>query len=582
MNKSRRDFLKKLPLAMSIPFTLGGISMRVMGQNVLTRMAAASQNDRVLIILQMHGGNDGLNCCIPVEKYDEYYSKRANIAIPAANSLRKYVELDSTLEESSRIGLHPDMLAMKAMYDQGRMAVIQGVSYKNNNGSHFRGRDITFMGGSYDDYFQSGWVGRYLQGEYAPYRYPEEFLNPNFPENEMIDPLAIEIGGDVSLLFHQEGNIPTSFTLSGNGPDDLTNLEGFFEDQTVDPRGIPPEYLKDSSYYKELKWILDLEDKTEDYTKRLRDVLNNSSASSVVYPSSYPFNAPNGSKTNRLREQLMLVARLLAGGCKTKVFLVKIGGFDTHADQVEKYDPTMGSHAALMYHVSTSMKAFQEDLRARGLEDRALTITTSEFSRRVGSNGSYGTDHGTAGPMFIFGKGVKPGVVGDAFLTNASGTNLAMQYDYRVVYANILRDWMLVDDSKLNKIFPDGNFDNDETKGLMTTGTSDGTVFQELPLAQQVILGTEGFIGDRFSLEDCYPNPARDKTTIHFKVNSAYHVNVDLFNNDGKKVLNMVDGVYNPGEHKVDVNITGLPAGNYVYQLRTGFYKEAKKLVILK
>jgi hypothetical protein len=384
------------------------------------------------------------------------------------------------------------------------------------------------------------------------------------------------------LLFHQEGNIPTSFTLSSNGPDDLTNLEGFFEDQAVDPRGIPPEYLKDSSYYKELKWILDLEDKTEDYTKRLRDVLSSTSDPSVVYPSSYPFNAPNGSKTNRLREQLMLVARLLAGGCKTKVFLVKIGGFDTHADQVEKYDPTMGSHAALMYHVSTSMKAFQEDLRARGIEDRVLTITTSEFSRRVNSNGSYGTDHGTAGPMFIFGKGVKPGVIGDAFLTNASGTNLAMQYDYRVVYANLLRDWMLVDDSKLNKIFPDGAAENDDTKGLMTTGTSDGTVFEELPLAQQVILGTEGFIGDRFSLEDCYPNPAKDKTTIHFKVNSAYHVTVSLFNNNGKKVMTMVDGVYNPGEHKVEVNLTGMPSGNYVYQLKTGFYEDAKKLVIVK
>jgi uncharacterized protein (DUF1501 family) len=582
MNKSRRDFLKKLPLAMSIPFSLGGISMRVMGQNVLTRMAAASQNDRVLIILQMHGGNDGLNCCIPVAKYAEYYSKRANIAIPAANSLRKYVELDSTLEESARIGLHPDMMAMKALYDQGRMTVVQGVSYKNNNGSHFRGRDITFMGGSYDDYFQSGWVGRYLQGEYAPYRYPEEFLNPAFPQNEMIDPLAIEIGGDVSLLFHQEGNIPTSFSLSPAGPNDLTNLEGFFEDQSVDPRGIPPEYLKDSSYYKELKWILDLEDKTEDYTKRLNDVLKNASQPTVTYPERYPFNAPNGSKKNPLRQQLQLVARLLAGGCQTKVFLVKIGGFDTHADQVEKYDPTMGGHAALMYHVSTSMKAFQDDLRARGLEDRALTITTSEFSRRVASNGSYGTDHGTAGPMFIFGKGVKPGVIGDAFLTNSSGTNLAMQNDYRIVYANLLRDWMLVNDTQLNKIFPDGNFENDATKGLMTTSTSDGTVFKELPLAQQVITGTEGFIGERFSLENCFPNPAKGKTTIHFKVNSSYHVNVDLFTNTGKKMKTMVDGVYNPGEHKVEVDLNGLPAGNYVYQLKTGFYKEAKKLVIVK
>lgn len=569
---------------MSIPFTLEGISMRVMGQNnALTRMAAAAgTNDRVLVILQMHGGNDGLNCCIPVAQYGEYYNKRANIAIPAANSLRKYIPLDSTLEEKSQIGLHPDMIAMKHLYDQGRMTVVQGVSYKNNNGSHFRGRDINFMGGSYDDYMQSGWIGRYLQGEYAPYKYPEDFLNPNVPQNEMIDPLAIEIGGDVSLIFHQEGNIPTSFTLSEEGLNNLEDLEGFFEDQTTDPRGIPPEYLKDSAYYKELKWILDLEDKTEDYTKRLQEVLSKSSATTVNYPEKYPYNAPSGSATNGLRNQLKLVARLLAGGCKTKVFLVKIGGFDTHADQVEKYDSTMGGHAALMYHVASSMKAFQDDLRARALEDRVLTITTSEFSRRVNSNASYGTDHGTAGPMFIFGKGVQPGVLGEAFATN--GNNLAMQpgHDYRNVYANIMRDWMQVDDTRLNKIFPDARDANDAGKGLMTTGTSDGTKFEQLPLAQQVVTGNEGFIGDRFSLEDCYPNPAKDKTTVHFKVNSAYHVTVNLFTNDGRKVKAMVDGVYNPGEYKIETDLTGLPAGHYIYELKTGFYKEAKKLIIVK
>src|SRR5690242_6465275 len=157
MNRSRRDFLKKLPLAMSIPFTIGGIPMRVLGkESSLTQMAAASHNDRVLIILQMHGGNDGLNCLIPVEKYDEYYSRRANIAIPAKNSARRMVHLDTTIASHAQVGLHPDMLAMKGLYDKGRLAVVQGVSYKNNNGSHFRGRDIWFMGGSADDYYQSG------------------------------------------------------------------------------------------------------------------------------------------------------------------------------------------------------------------------------------------------------------------------------------------------------------------------------------------------------------------------------------------------------------------------------------------
>ena len=552
---------------MSIPFTIGGIPLRVLGEaNSLTRMAAASNNDRVLIILQMHGGNDGLNCLIPVENYDEYYSRRANIAIPAKNSARKYIPLDSTIAANAQVGLHPDMQAMKGLYDKGRLTVVQGVSYKNNNGSHFRGRDIWFMGGSADDYLQSGWVGRYLAGEFAPQKYPEDFPNP-----EMLDPLAIEMGNDVSLIFHQQGSIPTSISL--NDPASFAELVGELEgfiDEEVDPRGLPPQYLEGSPYYKELDWILGLEDKSKDYAERLYEVFLAGGQTSITYPETYPFNAPSGSLRNPLTPQLKLIARLLGGGCKTKVFMVKIGGFDTHADQVQKYDPTMGGHAALMYHVSTAMNAFQEDLRARGLEDRVLSVTTSEFGRRIPSNGSFGTDHGTGGPLFIFGKGANPGVVGT--VPDLSQSNVEMQYDYRLVYGNIMKDWMLVDDNHLNDIFP----------GLMTaSGTTDGVTFQTLPLAQQVITGTEGFIGDRFSLKDCYPNPAREKTTVHFMVNSYYQVTVNLMNSEGKHMRVMVDGVYEPGEHKVEVSLDGLPPGAYVYQLKTGFYKEAKKLVII-
>ncbi len=553
---------------MSIPFAVGGIPIRVLGESsALAKMASASDNDRVLIILQMHGGNDGLNCLIPVEAYDQYYSRRANIAIPAKNSIRKYIPLDTTIASNKQVGLHPDMQGMKNLYDRGKLAVVQGVSYQNNNGSHFRGRDIWFMGGAADEYLQSGWVGRYLQGEYAPKSYPEEF-----PNEEMPDPLAIEMGSDVSLIFHQEGNIPTSISI--NDPASfaqlVAELEGFREEGT-DPRGIPPEYLAGSPYYKELDWILSLEDKSKDYAERLYQVYLNGGNSSVTYPETYPFNAPRGSMRNSLTPQLKLISRLLAGGCQTKVFLVKIGGFDTHADQVEKYDPTMGGHAALMYHISSAMNAFQEDLRLRGYEDRVLTVTTSEFGRRIHSNGSYGTDHGTGGPLFIFGKGVMPGVVGD--VPDLSRNNIEMQFDYRLIYGNIMRDWMLVDDNRLNDIFP----------GLMTAdGTSDGVTFAPLPIAQQVITSAEGFIGDRFSLEECYPNPAKEQTTIHFKLNTTYEIGITLFDNQGNQIKTLVNGIYEPGDHKVAVDVSNLPAGNYIYQLKSGFFKDSKKLIIVK
>ena len=553
---------------MSLPFSIGGVPVNLMRENALTRMAKESLgNDRVLVILQMHGGNDGLNSVIPVDDYELYYSKRANIAIPAKNSLRKMIPLDATLAPEKQVGLHPDMHAMKDLYDRGRLSIVQGVSYKNNNGSHFRGRDIWFMGGSFEDYYQSGWVGRYLQQEIAPKQYPQDFPNP-----DMKDPLALEMGSDVSLIFHQQGNIPTS--ISVDSPEQFARLVGELEgfvDEEIDPRGIPPQFLQDSPYYNELDWILSLEDKSKDYAARLAELYLAGGVGQTTYPEKYPFNAPKGSYTNHLTPQLKMIARLLSGGCKTKVFLVKIGGFDTHADQVESYDPTMGAHAALMYHISSAMHAFQEDLRLRGLEDRVLTLTTSEFGRRIYSNGSFGTDHGTGGPMFIFGKGVKPGIVGN--VPDLTKGNVEMQYDYRLIYGNIVKDWLLVDDARLNEIFP----------GLMTTqGTTDGVKFESIPLAQQVITGLDSFIGDRFALENCYPNPAKEKTSVTFRINTANVVTIELFDRQGRKVADWVNEMFEPGTHTRDIDLLNIPAGNYIYQMKTGFFKQARKLVITK
>lgn len=559
----------------SVPFAIGGIPLKLMAENPLTRMAQQSNNDRVLVILQMHGGNDGLNCLIPVQAYDEYYSRRANIAIPAKNSLRKMIPLDSTLAADAQVGLHPDMRGMKEMYDQGRMGFIQGVSYKNNNGSHFRGRDISFMGGSFDDYFSSGWVGRFLQQEFSPKVYPNEF-----PNEDMKDPLAIEMGSDVSLIFHQQGNIPTSISL--NDPVSFFNLvnelEGFV-DQGVDPRGKPPAFLDNSPYGKELNWILGLEEKSEDYAERLYEVYNNSPEATVTYPERYPFNAPSGSARNRLTPQLKLIARLLDGGgaglgVKTKVFLVKIGGFDTHAEQVESYDPTMGAHAALMYNISSAMKAFQEDLRARGIEDRVLTVTTSEFGRRIHSNGSYGTDHGTGGPMFLFGKGVQPGVVGK--VPDLTKNNVAMQFDYRQVYANLLKDWMLVDEDVINNEIFFRNFIN----GPKEEGNGN---YEPLAIASQVISATQSdFISSRFALKDCYPNPANTFTTIEFRINTTSQVHLQLFDSQGKALKVLLDQTMEAGEHSVQVDLHEFKPGIYLYKLKSGFLKDTKKLVITR
>lgn len=572
----RRNFIRKVPLVAGAPFAVGGVPVKLFAQqNAITRMAQQSTNDKVLVILQLHGGNDGLNAVIPVEQYDTYYSRRANIAIPAKSGVRRMIELDRTLASPDQVGLHPDMIDMKELYDMGRMKIVQGVSYERNNGSHFRGRDIWFMGGGFDDFFSSGWVGRYLQQEFAPLTYPDQFPNEDMP-----DPLAIEMGNDVSLIFHQSGNIPTSISL-GSDPESLANLidqlEGF-EDEGLDPRGRPPEFLNNSPYGKELNWILGLEDKSEEYAGRLVEVYQNASSTTVTYPERYPFNAPRGSLRNGLSGQLQLVARLLDGGgaglgVKTKVFLLRIGGFDNHAGQVESYDPTMGVHAARLYHIASAMKAFQADLRTRGIEDKVLTLTTSEFGRRITSNGSFGTDHGTGAPMFIFGRGVTPGMLGTNPDLSPGINNVSMQFDYRRIYANLLHDWMGVDKETItNDIFFNNFIDGTDTNGNQLAA---------LDLANSdFITSTGDFVAKRFKLNDCYPNPARNKTRISYQVNAVTHVRVSILDQKGNLVKDIVNEQKVPGEYETEVDLSKLTAGVYLYRLETGIINETKKLVV--
>ncbi|MGB3469145.1 MAG: DUF1501 domain-containing protein [Cyclobacteriaceae bacterium] len=568
----RRNFIKNISAAAGVPLALNGIPIKVMAsQTPMERLVAQSDNDKVLIILQMHGGNDGINTFVPIDQYDQYYNRRANIALPYKSGNRSIIELDSTLAIQDQVGLHPDLMEMKRLYDRGRMSVVQGVSYPKNNGSHFRGRDIWFMGGGPDDYFSSGWVGRYLSHEYKPLSYPDDFPNEN-----MKDPLALEMGNDVSLLFHQGDNIPVSLSLNSN-PGNLARLieqlEGFV-DEGIDPRGLPPEFLKGTRYEREMDWILSLEDKSETYVSRLLEVYNNASATTIDYPEVYPFATRS---KNPLSGQLQLVARLLDGGgpgkgVKTKVFLVKIGGFDTHAEQVQSGDPTVGSHSALLYHISTAMSAFQKDLKARGIEEKVLTMTMSEFGRRVASNGSFGTDHGTGGPVMLFGQNVKPGVFGTN--PDMAEKNVAMQYDYRQLYANILKDWMEVDESVINnEIF---------FKNFIDGTDEDGDAYEPLELTRSVISGTNEFISQRFRLESPFPNPAHDFTNIKFRINTPDEVSLSLLNVAGKTIRHIGTKQYLAGDHQLRLDLKDLSAGIYTISVKSVNLNASKKLIVRK
>jgi hypothetical protein len=218
------------------------------------------------------------------------------------------------------------------------------------------------------------------------------------------------------------------------------------------------------------------------------------------------------------------------------------------------------------------MKAFQDDLRARGLEEKVLTVTTSEFGRRVHSNGSYGTDHGTGGPIMIFGRAVVPGVVG--VVPDMTKDNIEMQFDYRQIYANLLKDWMEVDQAVITNDIFFGNF--------IDGPREEGGNYEPLPLATSVITGNEDFIAERYALGHCYPNPAKTVTNIQFKINHQLAVNIDLFDSRGDRVRNLVNGAFGPGSHSVQVQISDLKPGAYIYQMKAGSFKESRKMIVVK
>jgi len=270
-------------------------------------------------LIQLHGGNDGLNTVMPLDQYTEYYNLRPNLAIPY-NGKRKYIDLDNTLITEDQIGLHPDFIHMKELYDQAKVNIVQNVAYENVNGSHFRSRDIWFMVGNYDEYLPSGWMGRYLDHQFPGY--PDEYPNTDMP-----DSLAIEIGNGISLAFHRSNGIPTAISIQ--------NPEQFY-DLISSVGGMPPEYIANTHYSQELQWIMDIEEKSNQYAGRLKEVFEQGANSqNVTYPELYPYHAPSGRIRNRLVPQLRMIARLLSGGVKTKISLARLGGFDTHAEQVE-------------------------------------------------------------------------------------------------------------------------------------------------------------------------------------------------------------------------------------------------------
>ena len=536
---NRRKFIKNISYGGAATITLGGIPVNILAGNAeLKKLAAAGDSDNVLIFIQLHGGNDALNMLIPVSQYNEYFNLRENIAIPeASNDPRRYINLDTSVADDKQVGLHPDIAnPFKQLYDNGQLAIVQNVGYPDMNLSHFRGRDIAFMGGDATSDYNSGWMGRFLDDTYPGY--PDDY-----PSESMPDPLGIELSGSLSLAYHRENGIPIGLNV-GN-PQQFYNL--------ISSVGVnPPIAFPDSYAGDELRYIMEFEKQSNQYAERLRDVYDAGSNSSVEYPSTYDLGAPGSAKNNPLSPQLQLIARLLAGGIKTRIFLCRIGGFDTHGNQVESYHPSYGVHAALLYHLAEAVRAFYDDLSNLGIESKVLSMTFTEFGRRAYSNDSLGTDHGTASPVVLFGSGLNGGIYG----TNPGlgeddlrHGNLQYNIDYRQIYTSVVKDW----------------FGASET-AMAATGF-DEWVSSRLPLIKGVTGIDEFNHLEKINDLNIFPNPAISEVNLNFYLVHKGNVTIYIYNSEGKLIYQKEE-YKNFGKNHVIIPLHDMNPGNYFVRIK--------------
>jgi uncharacterized protein (DUF1501 family) len=414
----RRDFLKNTTAGVVLPYLLNGISLKALaGTPVMQALGRYMHDNRVLVLIQLSGGNDGLNTVIPVDQYSAYQAARSNIAIPE-NTLLRLAGKDAT-------ALHPAMTEMQQLFNDGRLGIVQAVSYPKPNFSHFRATDIWMTGSDSDKIISTGWAGRYLDKVYPDF--PGHYPNPQAP-----DPLAIQVGSVVSTTFQGPA---ITMGLAISNPASFYNLLDGKPDIDVNTR-----------WGEQLSYIETMSVKTDQYAGVIKQAALKVPKQSDKYP------APG---KNPLADQLKIVARLIAGGLKTKIYMVSTGSFDTHSKQTNTMDNTTGTHAMLLKRVSEAISAFMDDLDYLQAGDRVMGMTFSEFGRRIKSNAGGGTDHGAAAPVFYFGKAVKSGILGTNPVLPASATvndNIAMQHDFRSLYATILQQWFYLDAADVQQV----------------------------------------------------------------------------------------------------------------------------------
>jgi uncharacterized protein (DUF1501 family) len=379
---TRRDVLRTLPLISLAPSVPGFLARSA-------RAAAPQKDGRVLVVIQLDGGNDGINTVVPFK--DEGYARnREALALPVKR----------LISVSEGIGLHPAMQGAGRMLEAGRLAIVPGVGYPNPDRSHFRSMAIWHTARLDPvDHTGPGWIGRGFDGRAVP---------------GASSPASLYIGA---------GALPSALRGTSAPAAALEHIDDLTLDQ---PNAAKPAGgdMMDSRESSDSVASFVQRAALDAYATADRLAALGRGDSNARYPSS------------ALAQRLGLIARLLKGGFGARVFYTLQTGYDTHVAQP-------GRHFQLLNELSGALEAFHADLSASGLFDRVLVMAFSEFGRRVAENGSAGTDHGTSGPVFLAGTHVQSGLIGSyPSLTDLVDGDLKMTVDFRRVYATVLEDWL--------------------------------------------------------------------------------------------------------------------------------------------
>ena len=519
----RRNFIKLTATASAIGLLPGQMSHAL---NIGKKYINCDINNRKLVLIYLGGGNDGLNTIVPLNQYDLYCNLRPTIKVSDSGA-NSFINLDSSLDDNQQVGLHPSLTGFKNLYDSGYLRILQSVGYPSQNKSHFASTDVYSTGNDGNSWLNggdSGWIGRFIESYYY------DLVQQTFP-------IGVEIGSKTSSLgFHGAEEHGLSLNIEGQ------DASGFYS-VLSGLGGEAPSFIPNSHYGEELQYIIDNDQITTLYSEAISNAFNNGSNSSSYDDSD-------------LSNQLKTVARLISGGLESKVYLVKLNGFDTHFSQIQSANDIQGDHNELLTELNNAISSFMQDISSQGFQDDVVGLTFSEFGRKAKENGNLGTDHGEIAPMFVFGSAINGGVSGtNPDLTEATQNNNwqleTFQFDYRETLGTLLQDYLGADDNAI-----DSTFFNHTSNESFTENKIQDLIKPEYSVEENCMSNTLSDNNSELKIFKITPNPFVNEIRI-LNSNYEYEFSYVILDLNGRIIMsgvsvanssinldNIINGIY--------------------------------------